>query len=237
MSKTYSREGVLTKVRNLLAESKIDNLYQQKCINWKGKANDKNEYSSDIIAGELLLSVLTGNFKTIKCIQRQRSYNPRRGKRREKTNNQKVRRASNRAEERFARSLYGAELPNLGKVLNYQVPLKEIRNNKGVGKVDLITLNKKKVYLVELKGPMNENDTLLRSVLEIWTYKQQLDKKKLLDDYKQPLETDIDMVVLLFPGTLAFQEFHDLKSRPNLQALIKQLGVKIFIFEPCGEFN
>lgn len=58
----------------------------------------------------------------------------------------------------------GEVFPGIGIVLDYQVPLKNRREDKA-GKVDLISLNEDNLYLLELKR-QDSNETMLRCVLE-----------------------------------------------------------------------
>lgn len=63
----------------------------------------------------------------------------------------------------------------LGKVLDYQTPLKDKQDDKAV-KIDIVSYNKdiKTVYLLELKIE-DSKETMLRCVLEIYTYLKTLD--------------------------------------------------------------
>ena len=195
-------------------------LYQSDCINWKGRAKDTHEYYSEIIAGGMMSSY---KINQTDIITRSKSYNP------ERISGRKIK-VSNRVEELFAKALKKRKLRQLGTVLDFQVPLKNKRSDKA-GKIDLVSEKGNSVYLIELKGPLNRNDTLLRAILEIWTYSKRVDEKKLLSDLGQAGKR-LQAAVLIFPGTLAAEEALRMKEMPNLKKLVKFLKVKIYTFEP-----
>jgi hypothetical protein len=92
---------------------------------------------------------------------------------------------SNRKEERFAIELFnwskgGKIFSHIGKILEYQIPLKNSRADKGLGKIDLISVADDRFFLIELKIKGNK-ENMLRSVLEIATYYQVLSKSKFLE--------------------------------------------------------
>jgi predicted DNA-binding ArsR family transcriptional regulator len=197
-------------------------LYQSNCVNWKGRAKDTHEYYSEIIVGEMISS---DKINQIDIITRSKSYH------RERISDRK-RKVSNRVEELFAKALFNSKskLRQLGTVLDFQVPIKNKRSDKA-GKIDLVSSKGNSVYLIELKGPLNRNDTLLRAVFEIWTYLKQVDGKKLLRDHGHAGKR-LQPAVLLFPGTLAAEEALRMSEMPNLKKLVKFLKVKIYTFEP-----
>ena len=132
-------------------------------------------------------------FDNIKKITRQSSYKV--DTHDGKHNNQN----SNRLEEIMAIEIFNQKSLNiLGKVLDYQTPLKNERDDKA-GKIDIVSYNKdiKTVYLLELKKEDNE-ETMLRCVLEIFTYSKTLDKDKFLEDFNLPKDTKIKASPLVF---------------------------------------
>lgn len=82
--------------------------------------------------------------------------------------------ASNRAEEWLARRLYkqgSLRLPdgNLLRLIDYQFPLKAVRSDTGIGKIDLVGICDGAFGLVELKvGRSNENPVI--ALLELLAY-------------------------------------------------------------------
>jgi len=201
------------------------NLYKSKCINWKGKTLDSKEYYTEVISRELLKGEKLVLLEKIGQINRIKKYNV-------GTHDGQHNGDTNRAEENFAIHLKGEKLKKLGLVIDYQVPLKEKRSDDA-GKIDLITSTNKSVYIVELKY-IDNKETLLRAILEIWTYYKQLDKVNFLKSFKLPKQIkieDIRKAVLLSVGCNAYNEAKELSKRPELKQLAKALGVDIFLFE------
>ncbi len=144
-------------------------------------------------------------------------------------------RKTNRQEENYAKKLFnaGSSIAGLGKVIECQIPLKDVRANTA-GKIDLVSLADDGVfYLIELKYGDNK-ETLLRAVLEIAVYYQQLDREKFVSDfrvYSDPVRcssaAQIKKAVLLGEKTQAYCEFKDLEKRPYLKKLIESLEVQL----------
>ena len=82
-----------------------------------------------------------------------------------------------------------------GKILDYQVPLKNKSTDKGLGKIDLISVKEsskpgnKIIYFLELKKD-NSKETLLRCILEAYTYSKIIDKVKFCNDFHLPFENN-----------------------------------------------
>ena len=89
---------------------------------------------------------------------------------------------SNRKEEILAKLLfYQREVKDLGYIFDYQTPFKETRNDS-YGKIDLLGYNNAdECYsVIELKyRPSGSEETLLRCVLEAYTYYKLLDLKQI----------------------------------------------------------
>ena len=120
---------------------------------------------------------------------------------------------SNRKEEILAKLLfYQREVKDLGYIFDYQTPLKETRNDS-YGKIDLLGYNNAdECYsVIELKyRPSGSEETLLRCVLEAYTYYKLLDLKQIesevnhsgINSLKEELpkykHTDKEELVILF---------------------------------------
>ena len=220
MIKKYLKETTIKVLERELKNAK--NLYNSRCINWKGKTLDSKEYYTEVISRELLKAeklVLLGKIDQINRV----NYNV-------DTHDGKHNGNTNRDEEIFAMRLKGKKLEKLGLVIEYQVPLKEKRSDDA-GKIDLVTSANKSVYIVELKYIGNK-ETLLRAILEIWTYYKQLNKVNFLNSFKllkQNKTEDIRKAVLLSVGCNAYNEAKELSKRPKLKQLAKALYVDIFL--------
>ena len=87
------------------------------------------------------------------------------------------------------------DVVGLGKILDYQTPLKE-KKSDSYGKIDLLSYNKKDnlISVVELKyRPSVSNETLLRCILEAYTYYKLL----MLDQVKQKLNDENQRATLV----------------------------------------
>ena len=111
----------------------------------------------------------------------------------------------------------------IGKIIDYQTPLKDIQTDKA-GKIDLLAYNEneeeKTLRILELKKPDSE-ETMLRCVLEAYTYLKVVDKDKLLKDFGLPENTKIKACPFVFYGKEQYKEMQE--DRKNLKDLIKEL--------------
>jgi len=219
-------------------QNNILQLYNNECINWSGQTKDTNKLYSEIIASELLKNLK--EFNKISTLTRSSSY---------KINSHaKVRmdlRKSNRNEENFAKRLYGLNFDKMGKILDYQTPLKGTSKDKGIGKIDLISHNDTEqcLYLIELKFGGN-NDTLLRAILESYTYYKIIDHNKLISDFclqvnKVKILPSVMIVSTANKLCKSFIELYEMESgkRPKLKELAQNLGTKFFSCKLNGIFT
>ena len=154
---------------------RFDVFYQKPILNrrgmvWDQKTTALTQYVTDYIAGLLLTdSSCQLDFDNILGICRSNPYN-------QKHDGKSGKSTSNRLEEIKAIHIWeqGKQkgIPGIGKILDYQVPLKDKRTDKA-GKIDLLAYDEQKgiLRILELKIYDNENDSLLRTVLEGETYK------------------------------------------------------------------
>jgi len=118
---------------------------------------------------------------------------------------------SNREEEKIAMKLFhssqnqGKVFDIIGKIIDYQTPLKNVQTDDA-GKIDLLAYNEKEnpktLRILELKKPDSE-ETMLRCVLEAYTYLKVVDKDKLLKDFGLPKNTKIKGKINFFILTIA----------------------------------
>ncbi len=228
--KSYNKQTTIDALQNELLS--METLYQANCVNWTGKTNDTEAFYSEVLANELLRNLKV--FDNIKPIPRPSTYC--------RDNHCKVEMDicnSSRNEEMFAKRLTGLKLEGLGLMIDYQIPLKGTRADKGVGKIDLLSFNEETntLYLIELKYK-DSKETLLRTSLEIFTYSKIVDQQKLLNDYKAAghIKTDdvsIESAVLVVPNCQAYDELEDVEmgDRPKLKALLLALGIRCFTME------
>ena len=189
------------------------NFYKAPIVNYKGYVKgaiqeDKNRYS-EVISSTLLSKNLLQSWKELAPVRPNHfdtAHTPS-----EKVEMEKLQ-GTNRKEEILAKLLfYQREVAGLGYIFDYQTPLKE-KQDDSYGKIDLLGYNTvDKCYsVIELKyRPSGSEETLLRCVLEAYTYYKLLDikqinsavghdgiqKLKKLPGYKHTNETEL---VVLF---------------------------------------
>ena len=216
----------------------VDNLYKAQCVNWTGKT-EKNEYYSEIISNELLFNLK--EFDKISTVTRTNSYC------RENHSEIKINLESNRNEEIFAKRITGLTFEDIGLINDYQIPLKDSLKDKGLGKIDLISYKEdiKTLYLIELKYKGN-TESLLRAILESYTYYKIVDRTKLINDclgFKtnfiknfssfNPKEIIVKPAVLVVPECNASTELEEMEAgkRPKMKALSLALDITFFTME------
>lgn len=217
MAKGYIRDEIINKLENL---KDISTLYKEDFINYRGDTIDTKEKYTEVIA-EWLLNNIDLLYK-IKKITRLSSYKV--DTHDGKHNNQN----SNRLEEIMAIEIFNQKSLNiLGEVIDYQTPLKDKLEDEA-GKIDIISYDKdnKIVYLLELKRE-DSKETMLRCVLEIFTYSKTLDKDKFLEDFNLPKDTKIKASPLVFFNGSQHKEMVEGDNK-YLKELIKKLEIELF---------
>ena len=232
---TYSKDEIIKKLE--VAKSEMWKFYSQDFVNYRGKTSDKErDYYTEIIAKWLLDNIEL--FNDIKMISRENSYKV--DSHDGKIKNEK----SEREEEIIAMKLFdfsqnqGKVFDIIGKIIDYQTPLKDIQTDKA-GKIDLLAYNEKEnpktLRILELKRP-DSNETMLRCVLEAYTYLKVVDKAKLLKDFGLPENTKIKACPFVFYGKEQYKEIQE--DRKNLKELIEKLEIEvIYLEEKDGEYS
>ncbi|MBR6313131.1 MAG: hypothetical protein IKR49_00635 [Clostridia bacterium] len=218
---TYTSAEIRLRLETL--SSDLSNLYKDPCINYRGQTTDTGEPYTEVIAAWLLahLSLLD----TIRPITRQSSYcvaghdgipeHP----------------DSNREEELIAMAMKRqGVLPLVGQVLDYQTPLKNRRKDKA-GKIDLLAFDGTTLRILELKEP-DSKETMLRCVLEGYTYLKTVDQEKLLTDFGLPADTPVEACPFVFYGGFQWNEMQ--QDRPNLKTLMAALHSKPYYVKSEG---
>ena len=159
----------LTEVQKFAA-----NFYKASIINYKGHVTGKSKVNntrySEVIADTL---VSKGYIKTWLELESLRPNHFDTGHNHSESVDINKLQISNRKEEILAKLLfYQRDVKDLGYIFDYQTPLKADRSDS-YGKIDLLGYNSKdKCYsIIELKyRPSGSEETLLRCVLEAYTY-------------------------------------------------------------------
>ena len=231
---TYSKDEIIKKLE--VAKSEMWKFYSQDFVNYRGKTSDKESYYTEVIAKWLIDDIEL--FNDIKMISRENSYKV--DSHDGKIKNEK----SGREEEIIAMKLFdfsqnqGKVFDIIGKIIDYQTPLKDVQTDKA-GKIDLLAYNEKEnpktLRILELKKP-DSKETMLRCVLEAYTYLKIVDKAKLLRDFGLPENTEIKACPFVFYGKEQYREMQ--QDRKHLKDLIKKLGIEvIYLEEKDGEYS
>lgn len=228
---------------------KYKELYQLDCVNYKSKIGDT--YISDIIAQCILED------KDFKCEHLASFYNESNIRGGDdypfsfKNHNPSVDGFEKDTEKVVCRKLYANGFFNehIGKIKEYEVNL--ILSSKR--NIDLISLNgdNNEIYLIEVKGNLlpNQNDeTLLRCILEVETYYQIINKvrSKFISQFLKIEGIDIDKyaikkAVLLFEGekntTKAWSDYIKIDERPYVKKLLEKWNIEVFSFSESDVKN
>ena len=228
MGKKYSKNEILEEIQDM------GNFYKRKVVNYRGTTSDSKEYYTEVVAEWILKNIYL--FDYIKPITREKSYKADSHDGKNKDND------SNREEEKIAMKLFdlsenqGKVFEIIGKIIDYQTPLKDIQTDKA-GKIDLLAYNesKKTLRILELKRP-DSKETMLRCVLEAYTYLKVVDRAKLLKDFGLPEDTEIKACPFVFYDGEQYKEMQ--QDRKYLKDLIKKLGIEvIYLKEENGEYS
>lgn len=221
-SKNQIIEQCMTQLSNVAA------FYRADFVNYRGRCTDTGERYSEVVAGFICQHIDT--FKSdIPKITRRSSY-------RQSTHDGEYDPTSNRAEEIIAMQMFnycktGNSFAEVGRIIDYQTPLKAKRSDEA-GKIDLLAYDGTSLHILELKKPGSE-ETMLRCVLEGYTYLKTVDAERLLSDFMLPPDTKVLAGPLVFKDGLQWAELSE--DRPKLKQLMRLLGSTPFAFDEHNE--
>ncbi len=218
----YTRNELLEKIES--ASHKMNLFYKQDFINYRGKTRDTEELYNEIVAEWCIENI--DRFNSIPMITRESTYKIESHDGIPKSEN------SNREEELIAMEIFRQRLlGNLGLVIDYQTPLKNQRIDKA-GKIDILSYDGMNVRILELKEP-DSDETMLRCVLEGYTYMKTVDGKRLIKDFELSEDAKVLACPLVFKGGIQWQEMQE--ERPKLKRLMKLLNSTPFYLEKIDD--
>ena len=145
------------------------NFYKSAVVNYKGKVTGSKDLYSEVIAETLINDNFIKDWLNLIPV-RPEHFKINHPNTDENVDALKI---TNRKEEILAKLLfYQRDVKDLGYIFDYQTPLKKTKDDS-YGKIDLLGYNSKdKCYsIIELKyRPSGSDETLLRCVLEAYTY-------------------------------------------------------------------
>ena len=226
MAKQYNKSDIKIKCGEALKNPSL--FYAQGFVNYRGICPDAGIPYTEVVA-EYLCDHLEGYSAGIQKSRRKTSYcTP--------THDGSFNPASNREEEIIAMKMYcyskdGGQYAHIGRILDYQTPLKDKQKDKA-GKIDLLAFNGTALRILELKKP-NTGETMLRCVLEGFTYLRTLDAEKLIADFnKDGMDISIPENAIMKSSAFVFENSRPhkeyLRDCPNLKKLMQLLDSKPF---------
>jgi hypothetical protein len=237
MSKVYSNNELEGMFYEYINEKGTNLLYNSNFINWKGITKEEINYAEFISKLIIDNSLILGNeIAKIDKVNRE-SYiintKSHQNKKKVWARDNSPWNKQRRKEEHIVFALHDQNyIFSFGRIVDYQIPIKSNKDDQ-CGKIDFIGIdyNNGIVNLCEIKNDKSE-ETLLRAVLEISTYYQQLNmekfKSEVCSEIARPL---IKKVVVIFKGTTPYYQYCNLDKMPNLREIIERLEVKIIILE------
>ncbi len=226
MGKKYTAEDVRDMVKKAMEnpETLYKRAFDKKgpFVNYTGTTSDTRESYTEIIVKELLKEENIEMLERIPSVPRETTYKmPGRKKPSEEVLKGKS------SEKWIAKYLFGENLRELGIIIDYQTPLKKAQQDPW-GEIDLLSYNKdtNRMFIIELKEP-NSKETLLRCVLEIYTYSKQVVAHKLISDFGKPSDTVLRKAVLVFGSSHAHENYYS-DDYKNVRELMEKLNVEFF---------
>ena len=213
----YTREDVIKMCQKAFEDVKT--FYKQPFINYGGRTTDTNVFYTEVIA-EFLCDNLDKYIDGIPKITRSTTYKT--PSHTGKFDVNTPREEEKIAMEMFKQSANGYSYNSIGKIIDYQTPLKNKRSDVA-GKIDLLSYDGNCLRALELKKTLSD-ESMLRCVLEGYTYLKTVDTIKLLEDFELPRETRVLASPFVFKYGQQYQEM--LETRPNLFKLMQKLDSK-----------
>lgn len=122
---------------------------------------------------------------------------------------------------------------SIGSIIDYQTPLKAKRNDVA-GKIDLLSYDGTYLRILELKK-LDNTETMLRCVLEAYTYMEIVNKSELLKSFELPETTFVKASPFVFKNSIQYFEMQE--ERKWLKYLMRLLDSKPFyIVEKDGKY-
>lgn len=230
MSKKYTEVEIKDKCSAAIKTP--ETFYNEPFVNYTGCCSNTGRPYTEVIAEWLIEHI--EELKKIRQITRSASYYT-------GTHNGEYDPKSTRKEEIIAMEMFnyckkgGGEYIEIGKIIDYQTPLKNAQNDKA-GKIDLLSYNRHDniLRILELKKT-DSTETMLRCVLEAYTYLRTIDTAKLIQDFNKnscisiPEETLVKASPLVFVESIQYKEYHE--ARPKLKYLMKLLDSEPFFVQ------
>jgi hypothetical protein len=112
----------------------------------------------------------------------------------------------------------------LGKVIDYEVPLKQIQGAPH-GDIDLLSVNCGEVMLIEAKRPTS-SESILKAILEAFVYSSLIStvRHAFLKDFSLKSNSLLIPVVLTFHTAISGKQLDKINEFPRLRQLVTTLN-------------
>ena len=225
----YTKEDILNKCQE--AFENPGTFYQADVINYRGKT------AEGVLYNEIVAEFVCDNFGTlsnsIKTITRKESYKTK-SHTGEHNRNSNVREEEITAIKMFNQCKDGSDYDFIGKIIDYQTPLKNTSKDEA-GKIDLLSYDGKTLRILELKKK-DSKETMLRCVLEGFTYLCTVDKAKLLKDFSLSDDTEVVACPFVFFDEEQHKEMKE--DRPWLKKVMMLMNSKpYYVKEETGYYK
>ena len=217
------------------AAKNIESFYKSSIVN-HGGITVNWRWCTEYVANMIFDMDILGKFDKIQKITRENSYNRQKMHDCKSRNNVPAKKGGKLSEVQIAMHIrLNDYIDGIGKILDYQVPLKNTQDDKA-GKIDLLAYDKQNKLLRILELKTNDsNESLLRAVVEGETYKRIVNQQKLKQDFGIPDDVKVVACPLIFTDRTSrvYQDYVDMidNERPYLLTLIKDLEQQVIVIE------
>lgn len=224
----YSTCDILEKCKTAFDDVKT--FYKKPFINYGGRTSDTGMFYTEVVA-EFLCDHLNAFVNGIPQITRNASYQT-------EGHNGIFHADTPREEERIAMEMFnqskgGMRYDYIGDMIDYQTPLKNKRTDEA-GKIDLLAYDGTTLRILELKKP-DSDESMLRCVLEGYTYLRTANIQKLLCNFGMPVDTVVKACPFVFRNGEQHKEM--MQERPHLKRLMDLLDSKpYYITQTDGKY-
>lgn len=222
----YAETYIINRLEQDTTPTNVWQLYKRAYVKNIGKTSDTKKPYTEVISKWLLKRGNLQRLDNIQKVLREQTYNQGHKADKEKLAKYKP------SEKIIAKLMFDDNYDIIGHMCDFQTPLKGSEKDSGVGEIDLFSYNKKTntVYLLELKREDNK-ESILRCVLEIYTYWKQLRHENFLKDFKLPSNAKIVPAVLVFQNGKQHKQFQS--DLIQTKKLMRKLKVKFFTVRPA----
>jgi len=230
MGKSYNYDELQKKIVEAMKDPKT--LYRKGFVNYSGYIKGTKTRYSEYVAQYLLEHRIEFDSKIL-TIQRKCSYKT---ISHDGTHNWSK---SNQIEKEIAVMMKNHSQNNtrhfdyIGRILDYEVPLSNT-SEYYAGKIDLLSWDGESLVIIELKKP-GSFETLLRCILEAYTYRKTVANVKLAEDFGY-MGVPLRAAALVFADSKPHKNWRD-ENQPYVKELMKQLGVSLYVLDNEKDLN